>query len=656
MATKVSLERLLPHAGGLGFEPPRGGFPLAVYDSSEEKWCQKEDWIEQVSYIAYPFCIIDLIVCGHLMKAEYLMINRNHVESIDKLFEGKWNKNVGRRALGFLVYKERIRSVGKRKLDVLSNDELADNSHNLDSSAPFKRQDVKNKVASAHIESTKMVALGYVHTKGSASPCGGSHESGGDMSPKSGNAREQPIANISRIIKKGVPGNGKIAKDAKETVQKWCHETKTFVFVWGEVGITLEDILVIGGFSILGRNVFDDAGSDVESEKVFDALREAMAELGRSSYRNASQGGCIKMFKDSGSEIEHEAFLALWLSRFVFPSPSNVVVKRLCKVAVCLARGVRLALAPAVLASVYKDLSLLKDRISLNDETPVIVRAPMQLVQIWIWERFPKISPKCEIDFVWQPYVKDSNENSGFSMVFQEKEGGLSLFYTRPFKDAKLYIPSRLSEPYVTARYLEWRNKATGECSLQSPICDKATEVIGKDGSRSVGGDGIRTLDELETIISKLVDVYAHLKAKKKEEFSVPSGMLISQQEAPCNSFLAQGFESEEKSQIRGHNSCISKGGKVKKGQMVYGVVVRAAMQKGRCDGNEVKFDDNAVVLVSKQGEPVGTRVHYKFELMEETLYLTVNLIDRFLERQPIARKKLQLVGVTACNAPFMQI
>ncbi|GKE41425.1 50S ribosomal protein HLP, mitochondrial-like protein, partial [Tanacetum coccineum] len=50
-------------------------------------------------------------------------------------------------------------------------------------------------------------------------------------------------------------------------------------------------------------------------------------------------------------------------------------------------------------------------------------------------------------------------------------------------------------------------------------------------------------------------------------------------------------------------------GGKVKKGQVVYGVVVRAAMQKGRCDGSEVKFDDNAVVLVNKQGEPIGTRV-----------------------------------------------
>ncbi|KAK1556567.1 hypothetical protein Q3G72_007723 [Acer saccharum] len=49
--------------------------------------------------------------------------------------------------------------------------------------------------------------------------------------------------------------------------------------------------------------------------------------------------------------------------------------------------------------------------------------------------------------------------------------------------------------------------------------------------------------------------------------------------------------------------------GKVKKGKVVYGVVVRAAMQRGGCDGSEVKFDDNAVVLVDKQGQPIGTRV-----------------------------------------------
>jgi G2/mitotic-specific cyclin-B, other len=41
-------------------------------------------------------------------------------------------------------------------------------------------------------------------------------------------------------------------------------------------------------------------------------------------------------------------------------------------------------------------------------------------------------------------------------------------------------------------------------------------------------------------------------------------------------------------------------------------------------------------------------QVHYKFELREETLFLTVNLIDRFLEKQSVVRKKLQLVGLVA--------
>jgi cyclin B len=40
--------------------------------------------------------------------------------------------------------------------------------------------------------------------------------------------------------------------------------------------------------------------------------------------------------------------------------------------------------------------------------------------------------------------------------------------------------------------------------------------------------------------------------------------------------------------------------------------------------------------------------VHFKFKLLPETLYLTINIIDRYLERKPVVRTKLQLVGVTA--------
>jgi len=40
--------------------------------------------------------------------------------------------------------------------------------------------------------------------------------------------------------------------------------------------------------------------------------------------------------------------------------------------------------------------------------------------------------------------------------------------------------------------------------------------------------------------------------------------------------------------------------------------------------------------------------VHLKFHLRTRTLFLTVTLIDRFLEKQQVAKEKLQLVGITS--------
>ncbi|XP_056318816.1 G2/mitotic-specific cyclin-B2 [Danio aesculapii] len=41
-------------------------------------------------------------------------------------------------------------------------------------------------------------------------------------------------------------------------------------------------------------------------------------------------------------------------------------------------------------------------------------------------------------------------------------------------------------------------------------------------------------------------------------------------------------------------------------------------------------------------------QVHSRFQLLQETLYMTVAILDRFLQVQPVTRRKLQLVGVTA--------
>ncbi len=49
--------------------------------------------------------------------------------------------------------------------------------------------------------------------------------------------------------------------------------------------------------------------------------------------------------------------------------------------------------------------------------------------------------------------------------------------------------------------------------------------------------------------------------------------------------------------------------GMVKKGDKSRAVVVRTKKEVRRKDGSYVRFDDNAAVLLSNAGEPIGTRI-----------------------------------------------
>ncbi len=49
--------------------------------------------------------------------------------------------------------------------------------------------------------------------------------------------------------------------------------------------------------------------------------------------------------------------------------------------------------------------------------------------------------------------------------------------------------------------------------------------------------------------------------------------------------------------------------GKVKKGDVHRAVIVRTAKGIKRVSGEQIRFDTNAVVLINKQGEPIGTRI-----------------------------------------------
>ena len=64
---------------------------------------------------------------------------------------------------------------------------------------------------------------------------------------------------------------------------------------------------------------------------------------------------------------------------------------------------------------------------------------------------------------------------------------------------------------------------------------------------------------------------------------------------------------------------------KIKKGDMSRAVVVRTKKTSLRVDGSYVKFDSNAVVLISNQGEPVGSRVFGPIDREVRSNYIKIS-------------------------------
>ena len=50
-------------------------------------------------------------------------------------------------------------------------------------------------------------------------------------------------------------------------------------------------------------------------------------------------------------------------------------------------------------------------------------------------------------------------------------------------------------------------------------------------------------------------------------------------------------------------------GGTVKKSEVLSAVIVRTRKEMRRANGSYIRFDDNAAVIIDKDGKPVGTRI-----------------------------------------------
>lgn len=129
------------------------------------------------------------------------------------------------------------------------------------------------------------------------------NESGGNRDPNSyyeTSPREQdrflPIANVSRIMKKALPANAKISKDAKETVQECVSEFISFITGEASDKCQREKRKTINGDDLLWAMTTLGFEDYVEPLKVYlqrfrDMEGEKTAMAGRGEKEGSGGGG-----------------------------------------------------------------------------------------------------------------------------------------------------------------------------------------------------------------------------------------------------------------------------------------------------------------------------------------------------------------------------
>lgn len=164
------------------------------------------------------------------------------------------------------------------------------------------------------------------------------------------------------------------------------------MFPWGEATLTLEDVMILGGFSPIG----DQVTRPVTENLIWlvEEMNKVRTRLCKSSSKVAGHRPWLEHFmeRERDSKIEHVGFLSLWLSRFVF-CLSTSITKEVFPIAALLSSGVKVSLGRAVLAGIYQNLRMLKDRAMASSDM-ISGSGPLRLVQLWGFERFPHLGPK----------------------------------------------------------------------------------------------------------------------------------------------------------------------------------------------------------------------------------------------------------------------
>lgn len=136
-------------------------------------------------------------------------------------------------------------------------------------------------------------------------------------------AEEVPrLADHKRNSKMSIERN---SKDLEFLVLRWSIETHTFVASWGEFGPTLEDVVALMSLPLFGdAQVTHFKFMDKDSKVRHDALTQFLQKTKYRASKKSTYLTWASYFVDGAGRdnpFQPQAFLAYWLSYFVFPGP-----------------------------------------------------------------------------------------------------------------------------------------------------------------------------------------------------------------------------------------------------------------------------------------------------------------------------------------------
>ncbi|KAG5523899.1 hypothetical protein RHGRI_030784 [Rhododendron griersonianum] len=220
-------------------------------------------------------------------------------------------------------------------------------------------------------------------------------------------------------------------------VSRWSRDTHTFVFPWGDCGLTLQDTAVMMRLSTRGSVAFDPSNLSSADVRLVDRLRKAYTAAGKCGSRFDREGrvrapsksgktswGCWLryFFKDLpppgtvppagqatefhgkmfDSDLHLAGFLVYWLSFFVIPDfPYEGPNHTIFPLTVSLARGDFDPLGPLFLGSLFHRL----DQVHADTERSLgrydmVSVVHTQFLMAFCFEHFPSLAPS-PVDLSW---------------------------------------------------------------------------------------------------------------------------------------------------------------------------------------------------------------------------------------------------------------